>query len=207
MSHNCFISFKKEDKEYRNNIVQKLDENRITGKSLDRWIDSDDIDYVMQITRDKYMAGTTVTLFLIGKHSSENEGIDLEDRNKQAFVIRELQATLYDRVGNPRDGLLGVVLPEMEGEVYGSTSICQHCGKMVTSLNLNDSTVIREFSENYWLKKNACGHFGDNGRFAVLCRYSEFMNDPETYIEAAFEKTKQDISNLVHYKDITHKGI
>lgn len=78
---------------------------------------------------------------------------------------------------------------------------------MVTSLNLNDSTVIREFSENYWLKKNACGHFGDNGRFAVLCRYSEFMNDPETYIEAAFEKTKQDISNLVHYKDIAHKGI
>ena len=77
----------------------------------------------MQIIRDKYMAGTTVTLFLIGKHSSENEGIDLEDRNKQAFVIRELQATLYDRVGNPRDGLLGIVLPEMEGEVYGSTSI------------------------------------------------------------------------------------
>lgn len=207
MSHNCFISFKKEDDAYRRKIVEKLGESRITGKSLDRWIDSDDIDYVMQVIRDEYMTGTTVTLFLIGSHSSENEGLDYEGRNKQAFIIRELQATLYDRIGNPRDGLLGIVLPEMEARIFGSSQICNHCGRPVTTLNLNDSSVIKEFSENYWLKKNACGHYDDGGRFAVLCKYSEFMNDPETYIDAAFDKTKQEISKLVHYKDIEHKGM
>ena len=45
MSHNCFISFKKEDSHYRDEIANKLDRKDIVGKSLDTWIDSDDIDY------------------------------------------------------------------------------------------------------------------------------------------------------------------
>ena len=72
MSHNCFISFKKEDIYYRNKIVERLQVDQIKGKSLDKWIDSDDIDYVMQVIRRDYMANTSVTIFLIGNHSSEN---------------------------------------------------------------------------------------------------------------------------------------
>ncbi len=64
------------------------------------------------------MAGTTVTIFLIGEHSSEKEGNDIFGRPKNAFIQRELQATLYDRKGFPRSGLLGVVLPSMESKIY-----------------------------------------------------------------------------------------
>lgn len=206
MSHNCFISFKKEDERFRRKIVEKLGEERIVGKSLNEWIDSDNIDYVMQVIREKYMAGTTVTLFLIGEHSSENEGLDEKGYNKQSFIIRELQATLYDRDGNPRDGLLGIVLPSMEEKVFTGKSVCPHCNKSIRTLNINDETVIREFSQNYWLKKNGCGHYDDSGRFAVLCRYSEFMNNPEFYIDWAYEKTKEPIASAVQFRNIKHRG-
>ena len=35
MSHNCFISFKKEEDYYRRQIVDKLGDSLIKGKSLD----------------------------------------------------------------------------------------------------------------------------------------------------------------------------
>ena len=68
MSHKCFISFKKEDIYYKNKIIEKLGEEQIKGKALDEWIDSEDIDYVMQVIRKKYMSNTSVTLFLIVTH-------------------------------------------------------------------------------------------------------------------------------------------
>ena len=67
MPHNCFISFKKEDLRYKEAILKKLGLERIQGKALDRWIDSDDIDYVMQVIRKEYMNNTSVTIFLIGE--------------------------------------------------------------------------------------------------------------------------------------------
>ena len=78
MSHNCFISFKKEDDYYRRQIVDKLGSELIKGKSLDKWIDSQDIDYIMQVIRSEYMNNTSVTLYLIGEHSSENEGFEYD---------------------------------------------------------------------------------------------------------------------------------
>lgn len=86
MSHNCFISFKKEDDYYKEKILTKLGSERILGRALDEWIDSPDIDYVMQVIRTKYMAGTTVTIFLIGEHSSEKEGNDILGRPKNSFI-------------------------------------------------------------------------------------------------------------------------
>ena len=49
MLHKCFISFKKEDIYYKNEIMKKLNDDQVQGKSLDKWIDSEDIDYVMQV--------------------------------------------------------------------------------------------------------------------------------------------------------------
>ena len=205
MAHNCFISYKSEDIYFKNRIVEKLGRDRIVGKSVDQWIESDNIDYIMQEIRRRYMAGTTVTIFLIGNHSSENEGLDYLGRNKQAFIIRELQATLYDRQGNPRDGLLGVVLPSMENKIYTGTKKTN--GTISQVINISDETVIREFSVNYWLSGDKNGVYSYEGHYPVLCRYSEFMQNPERFIEMAYEKTKADVSKLVHFKDISHRGM
>lgn len=207
MNHGCFISFKEEDTRLKNRLIRRLDEKGIPNKSVTEWIESNNLDYIMQTIRNKYMQGTTVTIFLIGEHSSENEGLDKDGRNKQAFIIRELQATLYDRSGNPRDGLLGVVLPSMEKKIFGEIRKDNVSGSTVQIIDISEKTVIKEFSENYWLKKNKNGHYDDDGQFAVLCRYCEFMNDPKHYIDAAYERVKKPIAKLVHFKDIKHKGM
>lgn len=206
MSHRVFISFKKEDWQFKERIVNKLEEKGIQVNHLDDTIHSDNIDYVMQQIRDKYQGSTTVTIFLIGEHSSENEGVDIFGQNHQSFIIRELRSALSDRDGNPRDGILGVVLPTMEKKVYGGSYKCEHCQETINIVNINDSTVIREFSRNYYLKPDKCGHYSEDGRFCVLCRYSEFMNEPEKYIDKAYNKIKELIAKEVTYKNIKHEG-
>lgn len=210
MSHKCFVSFKKEDTYYRDEIRKKLSDNRILGRSLDKWIDSEDIDYVMQVIRTEYMKNTSVTLFLIGAHSSENEGFeyDYTDNcyyNKQNFIIRELKATLYDGKGNRRSGLLGIVLPEMYDSIYTGSYICKHCGKSINCVNINSNTTVKEFSENYYLNPNCeDGHCDEAGRYCVLVKYDEFMKNPDKYIDKAYDKTNDDINSFVHWKDIDH---
>ena len=206
MSHRVFISFKKEDRRYKDAIVERLKEKEIQVNHLDETIQSNNIDYVMQQIRDKWQGSTTVTIFLIGLHSSENEGVDIYGRNHQSFIIRELRSALSDRDGNPRDGILGVVLPEMEKKIYGGSYKCEHCQQLINVVNIDDSTVIREFSKNYYLKADRCGHYSEDGRFCVLCRYSEFMNDPEKYIDRAYDKINEPIAKCVTYKGINHKG-
>ena len=200
MSHNCFISFKKEDEYYKNQILNKLGDDRITGKALDRWIDSNDIDYVMQVIREEFMSNTSVTIFIIGEHSSENAGRDFYG-DKNAFIKRELQATLYDGKGFSRSGLLGIVLPSMENKVYKGTYKCSTCGGEHSYVDINDSTVIKEFSANYYLHKGGCA-YSEEDRFCVLVRYSEFMNNPDKFIDKAFNKLSQPIANEVHWRDL-----
>ena len=204
MSHNCFISFKKEDIYYKDQIIKKLGKENIGGKALDRWINSNDIDYVMQVIRNDYMSNTSVTLFLIGRHSSENEGRD-SNGDKNAFIKRELQATLYDGKGFRRSGLLGIVLPEMESYVYKGKEYCSACGRNHNIVNIDDNSVIKEFSANYYLRSHndGCGnYYNEDDRFCVVVRYSEFMQDPDKYIDAAFDKLNQDINNYVHWRDL-----
>ena len=206
MAHRCFISFKKEDAYYKNLIAARLDELEIPYNVLDKKIDSDDIDYVIQYIRDNYMNNTTVTLFLIGQHSSENEGVDLYGYNHQSYIIRELRATLLDKTGNPRDGLLGIVLPNMYDKVYGGHYECPHCHQTVNYVNINPSTVIKEFCENYFLSKGKCGHYDDEDRFCVLAKYEDFMKNPKQFIDEAYNKTSKPIAKQVHFRDISHEG-
>lgn len=209
MSHNCFISFKKEDEYYKDEIVKKLQEGQIQGKSLDKWIDSEDIDYVMQIIRNEYMNNTSVTLFLIGEHSSEDEGFEYSFAdncyyNKQNFIIRELKATLFDGKGNRRSGLLGIVLPNMYSKIYGGSYTCSHCGKTINYVNINSDTTIKEFCENYYLESSCSRHYDDSGRYCVVVKYDDFIKNPNKYIDEAYDKTNSEISEKVHWRDIEH---
>lgn len=117
MAHKCFISFKKEDQYYRNKLDSLFDDKDVINKSLDRVIDSENGNYIMQVIRDDYLKDSTVTIFLIGEHSSENEGVDWNG-DKNYFIKKELQSPLYNGVGNTRNGILGVVLPEMYDQIY-----------------------------------------------------------------------------------------
>ena len=217
MSHGCFISYKKEDKQkgYLRMIINKLDEKEIVYSYLDRTIDSDNIDTVISVLRKKYMNNKPVTLFLIGENSyedtkrrwaRENGYLVHDEYNEQSFIIRELRATLSDYERNPRHGIVGIVLPEMIDKIYGGSGVCSHCGARYNIVQINDDTVIREFSKNYYLvpESDKCGHYSEDGRYCILCKLDEFLENPELYINQAYDKTQSEIAKFVHYKDIEH---
>lgn len=48
MAHKCFISFKKEDIYYREELDRLFDKRDVINKGLDKVIESDDGDYIMK---------------------------------------------------------------------------------------------------------------------------------------------------------------
>jgi len=193
MAHKVFISFKTEDKAYKKHIQDNLDVDMI-DKSLDELIDSEDEDYIMKKIREDYLADSTVTIFLVGKHSSENKGKD-----EQKFIKRELQASLYNGEGNTRSGILGVVLPNMYNEVYKGNGICSKCGGSHNYVDIGNKTVIKEFSCNYYIEPLADGKcaWSEDDRYCVLVKWDDFVKDVEKYIDQAFDKRQHPIAEKV----------
>jgi len=196
MAHKCFISYKKEDQDYRNALLQLFSLSDVINKSLDRRINSYDGNYVMQVIRDDYLKDSTVTIFLIGTHSSENEGYDFYG-DKNYFIKRELQASLFSGRNNTRNGILGVVLPSMYEEIYQGSYYCSTCGCSHNTVNITDETVIREFSANYYLEPHNGCSWSEDERYCVLVKWSDFINNPEFYINKAFEKRNAPVAQKV----------
>lgn len=194
MGHKCFISFKKEDEEFKKEIQSWADDDRVDmiDKSLDDAIDSEDEDYIMRKIREDYLSDSSVTIFLIGAHSAEKLG-----KKEQKYIKRELQASLFNgKENNTRSGILGVVLPCMYDKIYKGTSTCSKCGCEHNIVCINDNTVIKEFSKNYYLNSGKC-YYGEDDRYCVLVKWSDFKKKPNTYIEKAFEKRQQAIAQKV----------
>lgn len=197
MSHKCFISFKKEDESYKKIIQSWVDDNKVDmiDKSLDTPIDSDDENYIMRKIREDYLSDSTVTIFLIGNYSAEDLG-----HEEQKYIKRELQASLYNGVGNSRSGILGVVLPQMNEKIYKGLKACNICNGSHNIVDINDHTVIKEFSRNYYLNNHGKCAYSEDDRYCVLVKWADFKASPNNFIEQAFNKRSQPIAdNVVVY--------
>lgn len=201
MGHKCFISFKKEDQWYRDQMDILFTKSDLINKGLDRVIDSSDGEYIMKTIRQDYLKDSTVTIFIIGTHSSENEGYDYMGRRKNYFIERELQASLFNGVGNTRNGLLGVVLPDMYNRIYKGTYQCPFCGRTHSSIEIGDTSVIREFSMNYYIKPHVGCGWSEQERYCVLVKWDDFVVDPGYYVNAAFDKRASEIASRVKVRN------
>lgn len=193
MGRKCFISFKTEDIGYKQYIQNSMDVDMI-DKSLNIPIDSEDEDYIMRKIREDYLSTSTVTIHLIGHASAENRG-----SYEQRFIKRELQASLYNGKGNTRNGILGVVLPEVYGDIYFGSYNCRSCGQTHNGIAINDSTTIKEFSYNYYIPHNKCVWTEDD-RYCVLVKWDDFKKNPEKYIEDAFNKRESPSASKVRVR-------
>ena len=187
MSHKCFISFKTEDKKYKRYIQEDLKIDMI-DKSLNTPINSTDEDYIMRKIREDYLSDSTVTIHLIGEYSAENLLYE-----NQAYIKRELQASLYNGENNTKNGILGIVLPNMYDKIFKGSEVCTVCGKSHNIVCINDSTVVKEFSYNYYIPKDGCS-WSEEDRFCVLVIWTDFVKNPELYINKAFDKRSSLIS-------------
>ena len=197
----CFISYKKEDVHYKDFLIKQFGTDEFIDKSLDKTIDSEDGEYVMQVIREEYLRDSTVTIFIIGTHSSENEGTDYYG-DKNFFIKRELRASLHNGKGNTRNGILGVVLPEMYSKIYRGSYVCGTCARNHNHVAINDDTVIREFSANYYLQPHNGCSWGEDDRYCVLVKWDDFIASPEQYIEQAFNKRNSKLAEKVRIKNL-----
>jgi hypothetical protein len=189
--HKCFISFKTCDEDYKLRIQNDLDVEMI-DKSLNEPINSENPEYVMQRIRDEYLKDSSITIFLIGQNSNEYLG------NSQYYIKKELQASLYKSINNGRNGILGIVLPNMIDKIYRGQQTCIYCGNKHNIVNIDDNTVIKEFSANYYIKKNhpSCS-WSEEDRYCKLVEWDDFVNNPNKYIDEAWEKRNDPIVNKI----------
>lgn len=188
MAHKCFISFKTQDIDYKKKIQEDMGIEMI-DKSLNEPINSDNEDYIMRKIREDYLADSTVTIYLIGEYSAENSF--LQD---QTYIKRELQASLYNGENNTKNGILGVVLPNMYDRIYKGEEQCLICGSNHNIVCVNDDTTIKEFNYNFYIPKDNGCCWSEEERYCVLVKWEDFENNPEKYIDDAFNKRNSEIS-------------
>jgi hypothetical protein len=187
MARKCYISFKAEDADYKSSL-QDLASLDVIDKSLNEPINSDNEDYIMQRIRDEYLSDSTVTIHLIGLYGAEDRGWQ-----EQRFIKRELQGSLYAGE-NTKNGILGVVLPDMDGNIYKGSYSCSLCGGSHNHVSINNATTISEFSYNYYIPNNKCSH-SEEDRYCVLTTWDSFLQDPGKHIEKAFAKRTAPIAS------------
>jgi hypothetical protein len=190
MPRKCYVSFKTEDILYKLHIQNNLAVDMI-DRSLDTPIQSTDDEYILRKIREDYLSDSTVTIHLIGAYCAEIRGA-----YEQRYIKRELHASLFDGAWNTRNGVLGVVLPDIRNAIYGGSYACSTCGGGHNLVLLNDSTTVREFWYNYYIPNGRCSH-QEHERYCVLVPWDDFVQSPDEYIEAAFAKRNSPIAENV----------
>lgn len=193
MGHKAFISFKFEDVDYKD-AIKDIPGIDMIDKSLNEAINSYNEDYIMQKIRTEYLSDSTVTIHLIGARSAEWLG-----SYEQRYIKRELQASLWDSASNPKNGILGVVLPHVHATVYRGDYSCSACGNTHRNVNIGDQTVVTEFSYNYYIPNEKCS-WSDDDRYCVLAPWDDFYANPNVWIDAAFDKRDAPISKKTKVK-------
>ncbi len=187
-THKCFISFKTHDIKYKEYIQDSLDVDMI-DKSLNEPIKSEDEDYIMRKIRGDYLKDSTVTIHLIGTESAKNNYFQ-----DQSYIKRELQASLSDTSAGRRNGVLGVVLPSMYGNIFKGERWCSICNTNHDDVRIDDNTTVTEFNYNYYPPLDDGKHaWGEEDRYCVLVKWVDFIRSPNKYIDQAFDKRSSDI--------------
>lgn len=100
--HKVFLSYyNDEDQEYRRQFEEMFHEV-IAPRSVNAGdiAPNENTERVFQLIRENYLADSTVTIVLIGKHTWQ-----------RMFVDWEIYASLRQTTTNPRSGLIGIILP------------------------------------------------------------------------------------------------
>lgn len=182
--HKTFISYHhKNEQDLKNGIIQKFGgEDFIDSSVADGEINTElSEDEIMRIIREDYLHNSTVTVVLVGWETAQ-----------RPFVNSEIQASLRDTSKNKHNGLLAVIRDDLYNEIYTSGT-CSDCGVVVRNRN-------NAFYENYipnLIKKNhtyygdKC-HYNSKDVYCAVVKYSNFISNPELYIDEAFEKRDND---------------
>lgn len=118
------------------------------------------------------------------------------------WMYDELRYSLYNREGNPINGVIALFTPQAESSLLQTTTHkCEKCNESTTVYSLlNFDNLVRDNMINVLdkYKKNQCDEIYDSDydSYISLVKLEEFYNSPSKYLEIATEKRK----NSNHFK-------
>ena len=189
MAHKTFISYKySEAQGLRDDIIEALGEN--TSYYQGETSDSPDLtDYTTETIREHLkdmIFDTTVTIVIISPHMTESEWIDWEIE----YSLRE-----YSRNGrkSKSNGIVGVVMKVDGGYDWLRTTTKHEDGH--TSTNNDTSKLYKIINDNRF-NENPKVYSCDKcktvdrltGSYISLIPEEEFLEDPNYFIENAYQK-------------------
>ena len=181
--HKTFISYHHENEQWaKDKIIKEF------GKEdfIDVSVHDGDIDVnlpeetIMIKIRNDYLKDSTVTLVIVGEETSQ-----------RPFINSEIQASLW---GSNPNGLLAVVTDELYEKIY-TTGTCSggNCNCNVRIPQYHDLYLPelvyknRDINKNNDLESVPC-HYTDSQVYCSLTKFSDFIKDPDLYINDAFDK-------------------
>lgn len=207
---NLFISFSFDSSiEIKEHIVSELKRRDIIAdysEKVDRSMYSDQT--IWSSLRDR-IVGSSVTLVIYSRdflRGSGGKALSIDDASeyssqisdpqfKQGWIYKEIRASLADEQNNPTNGIIVVIPDDYVNDIF-SWGTCKTTGSRVRSINSNQLPPI--IYENIFNIRNSfnsheCGCCYDRnyGSYISIIKLSDFLSDPESYIEIARNKRKE----------------
>lgn len=180
--HKTFLSYHHaNEQDLKDEIIKKFGGESFIDKSVSDGDISTTIseESIMRKIREDYLSDSTVTVVLIGT----------ETKNRK-FVNSEIQASLW---GSDYNGLVGVIRDEIYDSVF-TPAVCSNssCGCF---MSLRTPGMGYEGYLPYLIRMNhvyekTVPHYNDTDVFCSLVKYSDFIENPNYYIDQAFDKRK-----------------
>lgn len=181
--HKTFLSYHHANEQnLKNEIIEKFGGEHFIDKSVSDGDISTDIseESIMRQIREDYLRDTTVTVVLIGA----------ETKNRK-FINSEIQASLW---GDNYNGLIGVIRDDIYDSVFSpttcSSSACG-CGVDLRVIGWGYEAYLPYLVKENHVYRNTVPHYEDQDVFCSLVKYSTFINNPEYFINEAFDKEEQ----------------
>ncbi|MGK7245339.1 TIR domain-containing protein [Buttiauxella agrestis] len=178
--HKTFLSYHHANEQaLKDEIIRLYGGESFIDKSVSDGEISTDVsdDYIMRKIREDYLKDTTVTVVLIGLETAQ-----------RPFVNSEIQASLWG--ANPA-GLIGVVRDDLWDEVFSPATCLDlscNCGITLRSISMGYYEYLPYLIKaNHKIQKTV-PHYTDEEVYCSIVKYSDFISDCESYIDAAFDK-------------------
>ena len=206
MARNVFISFRFSDgKRYKDRLVELFEQN----EDIYDYSEDEDRSKLSEVSIKNFLYSklkqTTVTVVLLTPQAI-NHQVGLYGRIDD-WMYDEIRYSLEEREGNKTNGLIGVYVPEAESMIFTkSTHRCNTCKKESEVLRILEfNNLVRKNMMNIKdeYKRNPClGIFdSDYDSYCSLISFNDFCNNPNMYIDIAYEKR----SNLYKYRDLVKR--
>lgn len=182
--HKTFISYHhKNEQDLKDEIIVKFGGEDFIDKSVgDGDIDESlSEDEIMRIIREEYLQKSTVTAILVGWETA-----------KRPYVNSEIQASLRDTSKNKHNGLIAIIRDDLYDTIY-TDSICSNCGSSVRTRNTFyfEKYMPNLVKKNHKYEGDKC-HYSGTDIYCAVLKYSSFIQNPEKYINEAYDKRDDD---------------